>query len=253
MTQIYGVDASYDELTPEKARALRAAGIDVFQQCLWDGLQQPAKRVTNLRVAQQAGFPWLCAYSSLTARGGAGNQQMALGRQGVPDDLWGALAFVAVDVELLGITDAQIRAAVEYHASYGKGRVIYTSEGQWQGEQRGSLAFGDCLLSNAKWDRQAVLASPAFGGWTLASVLSKQYTGGEDCNGLFADRDVFSLELLQRFAGGGSQQTGGDVTDADMQKIIDGVNAHTDAKLLALEALLAKVLNIIPPPPAATS
>lgn len=192
---VQGVDASFDILDPIKAANLKAAGRRVFMQCLWDGTQQPAPRVENLRVAVQAGL-YPVGYSSLT-HSGTGRYHVEQGRAGVPDDLWNALLLVPSDIELPGILADQIRDSVEATFQMGKRRSIYTSIGHWQGQQQNNNQFGDCLLFNAYWDQNPDIDFTPYGGWkSLAQVVCEQYTGGEDNQGIFSDRDVFNLALL---------------------------------------------------------
>jgi hypothetical protein len=48
---VFGVDGSFDTLTLEEAQRLKAAGVQVYAQCLWIGAEQPAGRVISLRNA----------------------------------------------------------------------------------------------------------------------------------------------------------------------------------------------------------
>lgn len=195
MTEIAGVDASYAALTPAAAAALRADGIAVFAQALWTGREQPAPRVTNLRVAADHGFI-LLGYVAITARGGASDVDRA--RAGVPDDLWARLVLTPIDVELPGIADATVRAAVERTAALGKRRCVYTSYGHWTGAQRNSTAFTDCLLWNALYDNDPDTDFPRlpYGGWSPAQVVGEQWAKDQMVHGLLADRDTFVRELL---------------------------------------------------------
>jgi len=195
MTEIAGVDTSYATLTPAAAAALRADGIAVFAQCLWTGREQPPPRVTNLRVAAGHGFI-LMGYVAVTARGGASDVDRA--RAGVPDDLWSRLVLTPVDVELPGIADASVRAAVERAAALGKRRCVYTSYGHWTGAQRNSTAFTDCLLWNALYDNDPDVDFPRlpYGGWSPAQVVGEQWAKDQLARGLLADRDTFVRELL---------------------------------------------------------
>lgn len=56
MTEIPGVDASYDALSPSEAKELYDGGVRVWAQCLWTGANAPGNRVINLRNAINAGL-----------------------------------------------------------------------------------------------------------------------------------------------------------------------------------------------------
>lgn len=192
---VAGLDMSYDILMPAKAKALWDAGYRVFAQCLWTGIERPLVRLGNLRAAADQGFI-LIGYISITTRGGASDVVAA--RDGVPDDLWARLSLTPIDVELPGISDDTVRAAVEITVDLGKRRCIYTSYNHWIGRQRNSTAFMDCLLWDASWDGDpaASFLRRSYGGWTPEQVVGKQYTGGEYVSNVFADKDVFDLDLL---------------------------------------------------------
>ena len=196
MTLIQGVDASFDNVDLQEAQRLSAAGVAVFVQRLWTGNAKPPPRVTNLRNAYQAGLA-LAGYISLSgARDGA--LHVNDGRADVPDDLWAAMKFVAIDIELPGIPTREIRTAVERAVALGKGRCIYTSYGHWTGSQGNDRTFGDCLLWNALWDKQPDIdfAALPYGGWLPEKVLGEQWAPGSIVQGAFVDRNTFVRELV---------------------------------------------------------
>jgi len=196
----FWVDISYDLLTPVKAQVLKGAGVKGVVQCLWaDGREQPPNRVINLRNAEIggldiAGYVVVTPWSGIT---GAGHVQA--GCRGIPQDLWNALLFVAIDVEVTGLTDVIVRGAVEALVALGKSRVIYTSWNAWVNYFGNSLAFTDCLLWNAYWDGapDVDFASLPFGGWKITQVLGEQWSGGTNVGGTYADRNQFVTALLR--------------------------------------------------------
>jgi hypothetical protein len=192
MMILQGVDASFTILTDEAAKRLRAAGIQVFAQALWTGATQPAPRVTNLRVAQQNDFI-LLGYISVNG-GVAGQYHAKMGRQGVPQDLWDALALAPIDVELDGIPNSTIRGALDAVYALGKRPSIYTSESCWLEKQGDSHDFGDTLLWDARWTGIPGPHPVTYGKW--AGVVGYQYTGGQTLEGVYVDRDTFIKELL---------------------------------------------------------
>lgn len=210
---LIAVDISYGTLTDDIAEALKRAGITVLGQCLWDGIKQPTKRITNLRTALNHGLS-IYGYTSVTSAD-TGDYHAAMGRDGVPDDIWVALLLDAIDVELPGITSPTIRSAVDYVYGRGKSRCIYASYASWKriGDPQ---SFGDCLLIDANWDEQADLIYPRpYGIWTPATVIGKQYFGDATFNGLAVDFDIFNRALL--------------IGDSDMTP--EQVDAAIEAKL----------------------
>jgi len=202
MSTMQGVDCSFDLLTPEEAVDLKAAGVEVFMQCLLaqpsSGPVQPDCRVINLRNASMAGMKIL-GYIVLPSGAGAesGLQAVEMGRSGVPKDLWDRLLFVEADVEL-PMQLASIRNMVNRLAEWGKGKVIYTNYSTWANVLNNPKSFTDCLLHNANWHNapNIAFASLPFGGWTIQQVLAEQWSGGTYVQGQFADRNTFVTELL---------------------------------------------------------
>lgn len=194
MTTMYGVDLSYDDLTPAEAIGLREAGVEVVAQCLWTGVEQPRPRVSNLRSAIAAGLTVMGYISVSSGRGGA--EHAEAGRAGVPDDIWDQLVHVVTDVELPGISNETIRDCVERLVELGKPRAIYTSYGHWTGNQQNTTEFADCLLWNALWDGLPDIdfASLPYGGWSYEKLLGEQWSGGTYVRGVFVDRNTFIRE-----------------------------------------------------------
>lgn len=200
MNELCGVDASFDELTPQKAAALWADGKSVFAQCLWTGVSAPAVRVGNLQVAKAQGFITV-GYISLTASF-SGAWHVARAREGIPDDVWGALALAPIDIELQQIDNAQIRSALTAaDATLGSAQrkrpCVYTSPSKWRDNQGDSHDFLDCLLWLAQYDGDAARINADLpGGWSYAQLVGKQYTNSMDVDGLNADSDVWDGDLL---------------------------------------------------------
>ena len=193
---IPGVDASFDTLDEAEAKRLRAAGVQVWAQCLWDGGKQPAPRVTNLRTALCNGFI-IAGYISVTSSRN-GVYHVDCGRAGVPQDIWNTLALVFIDVELDDIPNGIVREAVNETARLGKRPSIYTSYNAWVNKQGNPKTFTDCLLWNALWDEHPDIDFPdlPYGGWKPEQVVAEQWSGGQYVEGVFVDRDSFVRELL---------------------------------------------------------
>lgn len=204
MATIYAVDCSFDELTDQEAVNLKAAGVELFIQCLWTGADLPPPRVINLRRASNAGLA-IAAYASLSASAYTGAFHMISARNGVPNDLWDLLTFCAVDVELPGIRLAAIEGALASVKQLGQNKkyeVVYSSWNAWVNyvvpRNDTTIAGRGVYLWNANWDQQPDIDFPSlpFGGWTLQQVIGEQWSGGTLVNGQFADQNTFVKELL---------------------------------------------------------
>lgn len=200
MTEIYGVDASFDELSLHEARRLKGIGVKVWMQCLWTATRAPEVRVPNLRNAIQVGLIPV-GYISINRSALSGRWHVDAALTGFPDDLWNALQMVEIDVELQGIRVANIRSAVERVRELGQPQVaIYTSYNAWVNYVIPSnpTTFTDCLLHNALWDKAPDIDFPSlpFGGWTLDQLVAEQWSGGTYVEGVFVDRNTFIKELL---------------------------------------------------------
>lgn len=196
---VYGVDSSFDELTPAEAHRLKVNGIEVYAQCLWTGREQPGPRVTSLRNALTAGIPKLIGYISVSNNGQGGAWHINQGRAGVPDDIWNALVKVPVDVELAGLTlQTHVVPALDRVVWLGKPRDIYTNWDTWVNVLGNPLRPAGVGLWNAFWDDEEDVDYPSlrFGGWQDAEVWGEQWSGGMHIQGQFADRNQFRAEAL---------------------------------------------------------
>lgn len=186
------VDASYDQLTVTEAQCLNRSSWPLYVQCLWTAIEQPPARVESLRTAKNAGLD-IAGYISLNNSGSGANHVMS-GKAGVPDDLWDAMEFVAVDVELRGITEQQILRAVEAVESLGQKVVIYTSWNAWNNlvAPGNPTSLKHIPLWNALWDRNPDFDFPTlrYGGWVDSMVFMEQWSGGTDVCGQFVDRNT---------------------------------------------------------------
>lgn len=199
MNPLYGVDASYDDITLEDMKKLYAAGVRVFMQCLWTGRDTPRTCFSNLTNAKAAGMI-LLGYISVN-RFSTGAAHANQGRAAVDQELWNSLVAVETDVELPGISNEIIRGCVERIVELGKStRVIYTSYGHWTYHQGNTAAFNDCLLHNALWDENPDVDFPKlpYGGWTPDMVLAEQYSGGTNVEGSFVDNNTFNADILTK-------------------------------------------------------
>lgn len=199
MTLAFAVDASYSVASALRIQHLKDKKVELFIQCLWTGIEQPDPRIENLQFAQRQGLP-IAGYISLNVDF-TGPYHMDAGRAGVPEAIWNALEFVAVDVELPGIRVTQVEQAVEWLKFRGKQPIIYTSWNAWNNLTRPSnssrLSAMGVPLWNAYWDSAPDIDFPSlrYGGWKDEDVWIEQWSGGTDME-LFVDRNTFVKERV---------------------------------------------------------
>ncbi len=87
--------------------------------------------------------------------------------------MWQHLSFVAIDLELEGITHQQIQDAIDAIRVEGKRPIIYTSKYWWDTFMTGDR-FSDIPLWQARYDNNPRLSAVyRFGGWQ--NSIGKQY------------------------------------------------------------------------------
>jgi len=200
MRLVHAVDSSFDLLTEDEARNLKAAGVDLYIQALSalpvSGLEQPATRVISLRNATHAGLA-IAGYALLGR--GSPQEAMEFAISGVPLDLLAMLRFVAVDVEVPGITIGSVNAALDRLGILVQGRpeVVYTNHNTWHGMMGSPTRRPGTWLWDANWDNKAELTYPRpYGGWEGPEVIGKQFTGGTHVAGQHVDRNVFNGDAI---------------------------------------------------------
>lgn len=200
MSEVRVVDASFDPLTRTEAECLKAGGTSLYVQGLWTSTVAPASGADNLRTAINAGLP-VAAYASLNHHN-SGVWHIRRARERVTSDIWEKLLFVAVDIELRGITIQQITDAVDEVERLGKRAILYTNRNSWLNyvipSNDGTLAKRGILLWNALWDLHPDIDFPRnpFGGWRPDQVIGEQWSGGTMVCKQFVDRNTFIEELL---------------------------------------------------------
>lgn len=254
MSNFPAVDASYDTLHADEIGCFMRNDIELFVQCLWTGAEQPSPRVANLRVADQMGI-MTAGYISLTRRG-SGQEHVDRGRAGVPDELWRAMKFVAVDIELDGIRIEEIVRACNRVVTLGQQPILYTNYNSWMNKVIPSnptdIADSGILLWNAYWDGDPDIDFPRlpFGGWRADEVVIEQWSGGTNVCGAFVDRNTVVRHLFERLAGTPGEENGGeeDMVDevarqalADLKPIV----AAQGEEIEALQGIVADVKQVV--------
>jgi hypothetical protein len=195
---MWGIDCSYDELTIDEATRVRAAGVEVFGQCLWTGALQPSVAVNNLRNAHNAGM-YTLGYLSVSPRGSAwgGEAHVKAGYDGLPDDVKlggsNAMSHLALDVELKGLTYADhVQPGINALVARGFKQLIYTSYNAWVNYLGNPTPPYGTSLWNAFWDNDSDydFARLPFGHDAFV-LIGEQFAGGQYVEGQFADRNRF--------------------------------------------------------------
>lgn len=194
--RVWGADASFDRLTPQRANQMRASGVEVYVQCLWTGNQRPQVVVPNLINAQDAGLV-IAGYASVSSsRSGA--EHMDAARAGIPDDLWAAMTRVALDMELSGLSyEDHVLAGLARLAELGHpDNLIYTGIGAWNDFMPGKPRPIGSALWNASWGMPASgpMLPVSYAGWTEGDTVGLQFGNGvavPEFGGFTADRDTF--------------------------------------------------------------
>lgn len=194
----WAIDSSFDALTFDEALALVDAGVQVYAQCLWTGNQQPAGAEQSLAAARAAGLLTVGYVSVAPGHDGEWHVQQA--RIRISGTAWDLMLMVFLDVELTGLSYAQHvvpgKLGIE---SRGKRAAIYTNYNTWVNLLGNPQVPADWELWDASWGigPEQGFFPRSYGGFQEPRVVARQYTGGEDVLGQYADRDIFRLSLLQ--------------------------------------------------------
>lgn len=190
------VDLSFSRVSPDWCRIRRLEGFDMFIQCLWLGGHQDNSGIravaqANLKDAREAGFitagylntnPWFEAAISLAeAQRNAGAE-------------WDSLAYVFNDVEIDGVTEAQIKAHCEAITAAQKKISIYSAKWFWDkiGNPKWPWLL-DYPLWAAQYDGDPKAPIRLFGPWK--EVFGKQYQGTTNLDGVSVDLNEFDLTV----------------------------------------------------------
>lgn len=207
----WGIDSSYDLLTPTKAQALVADGVQFFGQALWTGLEQPAACINNVTVAHDAGMKVLGYISIAPGHAGEWHVKQAYAKLGAVNWIT-KLSKAPIDVELPGLTFADVLSALDMLAVGNAPRDIYTNYNTWVNSLGNPKIPDGVGLWDANWDDNPYNATLVYGGITPDRIFGMQYTGGQDVDGQFADRDVFLLSAFD--------------PAPPSAKVVDGIGVH---------------------------
>ena len=223
----------------------------------WHGISANPDAERNLLEAKAAGFR-IATYVALNA--GSGRTAVRNGRQAC-GRAWHGLVFVAIDCETDGITAPIISEAIDEVKRDGLRPIIYTAHWWWNGHFGDPDGFRHMPLWSAAYDLDPTLAlSPAYGGWTDAELIGKQYDGSTEnrhpmLHGVEVDKNTFDRNFVEEDDMGRIEELRAEVkqTRADLERVITAVGkeivrrdddlkkaiktgiANLDARMKALE------------------
>lgn len=165
----------------------------------WHGASHNPHAEANLLEAKRAGFH-IATYVALNA--GSGRTAVRNGKQAC-GRAWDDLAFVAIDCETDGIAPAIISEAIDEVKQEGLRPIIYTAYWWWHGHFGNPDSFRHMPLWSADYDLDPALnLSPAYGGWTEAELVGKQYDGSTEHRhpmlyGVEVDMNIFDGSFVE--------------------------------------------------------
>ena len=172
-----------------------AMGIKLAIVGLWTGTQHNDYAVPTLVNARRVGLT-TAGYVLLNGMPGAQSIQICadlIGRE------MSSLNFLALDVELYGVTQAIVEDAAKAVSDLDMVSCIYTSASKWK-ELLGNPDFaakaGLQLWSAHYGTPENLDEDPGYGGWSQALLLGKQYRGSNTRLGFNADLSVFRKEWV---------------------------------------------------------
>lgn len=190
-----GIDVSFSRVDKGWCERRLAEGYRVFVQCLWAGgyannAGVRAVAEANLRAARDAGLitagylntnPWFPAATSLLeSKKNAGAE-------------WAHVGVVFNDIEIAGVTEAQVQAHTDAIVAEGKAVALYSARWfwNWWALSLGHLAVFAEPLWYAAYDGNPTIGNPGFGIWT--AVIGKQYTNTTLLDGVNVDLNEFEF------------------------------------------------------------
>ncbi len=165
----------------------------------WHGAGANPHAEANLLEAKRAGL-YVATYVALNA--GSGRAAVRNGKQAC-GRAWDDLVFVAIDCETDGISSPIVSAAIDEVEQEGLRPIIYTAYWWWHGHFGNPDSFRHMPLWSADYDLDPALTlSPAYGGWTEAKLVGKQYDGSTETrhpmlHGVEVDKNIFDDRFME--------------------------------------------------------
>ncbi|HUV73876.1 MAG TPA: GH25 family lysozyme [Anaerolineae bacterium] len=196
-----GIDVSVysGEITIDQWRKVKADGYGLAVVGLFHGRTVNRYAGQQLGAAIQAGLN-VAAYVLIAPwTGWNAAQQVAAGlaeAQVYRSSLW----FVAVDVEIDGVTGKMVREALDAVKEMGHRPIIYTGGWWWQNR----FNFSDYPLWAAQYPafltdepENLLHTVKLFGGWTREKLVGWQYKGTTDLHGVNCDLNWFDETFVK--------------------------------------------------------
>lgn len=246
---MFGVDVSVysGEISPEKWKAIKAAGYELAVVGVWHGASTNGYAAQQLESARAAEM-CLAAYVAL-APGRSGAQQVDEGNKVVPGHLRGSLNFVAIDAELGGLTVAMIGDAIGRARELGYRPVIYTGRWWWVDHFGDPSDFADIPLWAAHYDSDpSVDTVPLYGGWGRDKLMGKQYKGSTLLHGVNVDLNWFDDAFIRQIQvpGPGEEEAMPTFTEEQEKRIAEIVSLSAPGlEMQARTAVAAPLLTAL--------
>lgn len=171
-------------------------GVDVAVVGLWHGHKVNTHAAQQATASDEVGLG-LAAYIAITGRQSP-TEQVTIGLRQLTDHDTDRLAFVALDVELAGVTAEQVQAGLDAIRRLGQRPCIYTYPYFWRSKMADTAAFADVPLWHARYygdGHRTLEVSPPYGGWRHA--VGHQFTDkGARLLGFDADLSIFDAAWL---------------------------------------------------------
>jgi len=171
--------------------AMYRDGIRLAVPGCWHGNEGYDSVAETLRNSRQAGL-LTATYIALTpAYDGYNSVMKGYSLCGAE---WQFLRFVALDVEVPGITREDLIAAIKQVVALGQRPIIYTSRSAWNAVMNDSFDFWWLPLWDAHYTDNPLFGAQfnPYGNWSLANLAGDQYTNTTSYQGISVDFNVFS-------------------------------------------------------------
>jgi hypothetical protein len=196
------LDASTSRVTRADFRRLKEMGVQGFIQCLQTG----GFSASQAQVAAVAPYNLGDALAEGVPIGGYLNSQpwrpaevIHLDAKRVANTFWPLMPMVANDVEIGGITAANVQDAAHLLTIEGKRDPIYTAKWFWDSLGNPQWPW---LLEKRLWnafydgDPDIDFRNYPYGPWSQAHVSGEQYQGSTNLGGDVFDLNFFDLDYL---------------------------------------------------------
>ena len=156
----------------------------------WHGRESNQTAANTLTSAQSAGLSvaTYAVINSLDGERSIERAKQACGRS------WPALKFVALDIEVDGVSEATIQAAADEVRNEGLRPIIYTGRWFWSGHLGNPTWAADLPLWDSAYNGQSDLTFDGYGAWK--TVVGHQYQGTNSALGFSADLSVFDADWV---------------------------------------------------------